>query len=176
MTQHQISLILTFAAVLAYIVQICLVPFKTKKIMAQIGSLFMPLDNGTKTRVILLFVVSALVIAVVPFRNFAVWISAVLLLCGLFGENFAVKEACGLGKAGIYENGIISGNICIFFEEIYSFPTFAYEDKPDTYEVDWQTIQIMKNDNSSAVLVFDSKEKRQAAVAKILELHPEFKK
>ena len=172
---RKITLILTIAALLLYIAQLLTIPLRKKRISARAGNLVLPLANGSSAKVIGILFVCLLVILALPLRNFAPWISVVLLICALFGENFAIKELSGIGKAGIYENGIISGTGIVFFDEVFSFPTFSYENDADTVMVDRQTLQVMKKDNSKISIVFESKEKREEAVKTILELHPEFK-
>jgi len=172
MTEHNLSLIFTLLAGVVFALQIISVPLRKKNLAKKGGKLVMPLENGSIVRILTIFIISALIIALVPLRNFAAWISAVLLLCALFGENFAVKDLCAFGKAGIYENMIVTGPNAILFDDIFSLPTLAYENDPDTVMVDKQNIQVITKNNSTITLIFESEEIRETVLKKLLELRP----
>ena len=171
MNQNLLYTFVLFSGIV-FVAQIVSIPFRKKSISKKGGSLLMPLENGSIVRVITIFVICALIIVLVPLRNFALWISAVLIFCALLGENFAVKDLCALGKAGIYENMIVTGPNVVYFDDIFSFPTLAYENDPETSMVDKQYLQVMRKNNSTVTLIFESEEKREAALRKILELRP----
>ncbi|MBQ3670429.1 MAG: hypothetical protein II921_02995 [Treponema sp.] len=172
MNQHQLTLILTCIAGITFIAQIVSIPFRKKRLTEKSGNLVMPLENTSPARIVAVIALCAAIIALVPLKQFALWICAVILLAALLGENFAIKEACTTGRSGIYENVIVLGTNIIFFDDIFSLPTLAYENDSDTVMVDRQSLQVMKKDNTNATLVFESQETRESAVAAILKLRP----
>lgn len=168
------TFLIVVTAAMVYLAILCSIPFRTKNALFNAGKLLLPLKNGAKFKVIAMFILSALVIAVIPLRNFAFYIQAVIALAALFATNMAAREAAGLGRAGIYENTIISSMSVLPFDDILSIPTIAYENDPETTGVDKTVIQLIRKSNSATVLLtFENEEKRQEALQVILKQKPE---
>lgn len=172
MAEHQVPVVLSCVAGVVFVAQIVLIPFRKRRLARSAGRLVMPLENTSPAHVCAAFVLCAAIVALTPFRDFSPLVRAVLLLCALFGERFAANEALALGRAGVYENAIVSGTNAVFFDDIFSLPTLAYEDDPDTTMVDRQTLQIMKKNKSTVTLVFGSEKTRAEALAAVLGLRP----
>lgn len=163
-------------AAVVMITMIATIPLRRKKILENAGKLLLPLQNGVPIKVIGLFVLSFLILAVIPLRNFALYIQVIFALVAIFAARFSAQEAAGIGKAGIYENIIISGTYVIEFDDILSLPTVAYEDDPETFGVDKTTLEIIrKKDASTVLLIFENEEKRKEALQTILKIRPELK-
>lgn len=171
-----ITYIIVGIASLALIAIMATIPHKRKQILQKAGNLICPLQNGVSYKVVALFILSILILIVIPMRNFALYIQVVFAAVAVFAGRMAAQEAIGLGKAGVYENLIISGTYVVPFDEILSLPTLAYEDDPETHGVDKTTLEIIREkDASSVLLIFESEEKRQEAVQAILKIRPELK-
>jgi len=152
------------------------IPFRTKKALNNAGKLLHPLTNGVPIKVVGLFILSALILVVIPMRNFAVYIQVIFVLVSLISARMAAQEAAGLGHAGIYENVIISSMAVLPFDDILSIPTLSYEDDPETAGVDKTTIELIRKSNAATVLLtFENEEKRQEALKTILQVRPELK-
>lgn len=176
MTDKTITFIIVGTALAVLIAIIATIPFRKKKVLENAGKLLLPLQNGVSYKIVALFMLSILILAVLPMRNFALHIQIVFALVSLFAATMASKEAIGLGKAGIYENLIISGTYIVDFDDILSLPTIAYEDDPKTYGVDKTTLEIIrKKDAATVLLLFENEEKRKEAVEMILKIRPELK-
>ena len=67
---------------------------------------------------------------------------------------------------------LISGTSALLWSDIISLPTLAYEDDPDTTQVDKRTLRIITDKSGEQLILFASEEERAAAVAKILALVP----
>jgi len=176
MTEKTITILIVALGAAAYLGILLSIPFRTKKAMADAGKMLLPLKNGLPFKVVCLFLLAALIIAVIPMRNFAFYIQAIFVLAALMAARMGAQEAAGIGHAGIYENTIISGTYVVRFDDILAIPTLAYEDDPDTVNVDKTTIEIIrKSDAQTVVLIFESEEKRQEAVQTILKIRPDLK-
>ncbi len=175
MDHKTLTYILTAAAAIAYAGLLISIPLRRNKILKAAGQLLFPLENGLTYRVIGIFVIAAGIIALIPLRNFAIYISVILFLCAILATELGVRESVGLGKAGIYKNMIISGTNAIPLNEIYSLPTLAYEDDPETTMLDKRTLEIITNKGTKVILVFSTEDIRQKAVAQILQELPGLK-
>lgn len=176
MTEKTITILIVALGAAAYLGILLSIPFRTKKAMADAGKMLLPLKNGIPFKVVCLFLLAALIIAVIPMRNFAFYLQVVFALVALMAARMGAQEAARIGHAGIYENTIISGTYVVRFDDILAIPTLAYEDDPDTVNVDKTTIEIIrKTDAQTVLLLFDSEEKRQEAVQTILKIRPDLK-
>lgn len=176
MTDKTITFIIAGVALAVLIAIIATIPLRKKRILEKAGKLLLPLQNGVSYKVITLFMLSLLIVAVIPLRNFALHLQIIFALVSIIAATMGAKEASGLGKAGIYENLIISGTYVIPFEDILSLPTVAYEDAPETYGVDKTTLEIIRESDAARVLLlFENEEKRTEALQAILKIRPELK-
>ncbi|WP_294429678.1 hypothetical protein [uncultured Treponema sp.] len=163
------------AALIAYIVILCSIPRRRKKIFSQAGECVMPLKVPSSKKWVWIAVLAFILILVVPLRNFGWFINVVLLGTALFAAELAAREASGVGKAGIYENMLISGTSSVLWSEVYSLPTLAYENDPETTQVDFKTLRIIMQNGTEQLIVFESEEERAKAVEEILRLAPKLK-
>lgn len=176
MDEKTITLIIVATAALMYVWILATIPFRAKKALSDTGKLLLPLKNGMPLKVIFLFILAALIIAVIPMRNFALYLQVIFALAALVASRMGAQEAAGIGRAGIYENTIIFGTYVVPFDDILAIPTLAYEDDPDTVNVDKTTIEIIRKSTAATViLIFDDEEKRNEAVQVILKIRPDLK-
>ncbi|MCR4823650.1 MAG: hypothetical protein K5873_12355 [Treponema sp.] len=163
------------AALLAYIGILASIPYRRKKIIKQAGNCLMPLKKASSKKWIAIAVMAFILILIVPLRNFGWMVNIVLLGAALFASELAAREAGGAGKAGIYEHMLISGTEALLWSDILSLPTLAYEDDPETTQVDFTTLRVITNKGSELVIMFDSEEERKAAVQLILKIEARLK-
>lgn len=162
-------------ALLGYIAILASIPFRRKKIFSQAGKCIFPLKNLPSKKWIAIAVMAFILILVVPLRNFGWMVNIVLLGAALFATELAAREAGGAGKAGIYENMLISNTDAVLWSDILSLPTLAYENDPDTTQVDFKTLRVITNQGKELNIIFDSEEEREKAVEEILRLAPKLK-
>ena len=163
------------AALLGYIGILCSIPHRRKKIFAQAGSCLKPLKVASSKKWIAIAAAGFILILVVPLRNYSWFVNIVLFGAALFATEIAAREASGCGKAGIYENMLVSGTNALLWSDILSLPTLAYENDPETTQVDFKTLRVITNKGTEIQILFSSEEERKAAVEKILELAPNLK-
>ena len=151
------------------------IPARRKRVLAAAGACVMPLRVASSKKWVAIAVVAALVLLVVPLRNFGWLVNVVLLATSLLAAEIAAREAAGCGKAGIYQHLLISGTSAIRYCDIAALPTLAYEDDPDTTQVDKSALRVLTEDGGEQLILFSSEEERAAAVAALLELEPRLK-
>lgn len=160
------------AALVGFIAILCTIPYRRKKIIAQAGSCLMPLKVKRSKKWVAIAVATFILILIVPLRNYGWFVNIVLLGVALVATEIAARDASGSGKAGIYENMLISGTNAILWAEILSLPTLAYENDPETTQVDFKTLRIILKNGSENQILFESEEERKEAVDLILKLAP----
>ena len=160
------------AALLGFIGILCTIPHRRKKIVAQAGSCLMPLKVKSSKKWVAIAVAAFILILVVPLRNYGWFVNIVLLGVALVATEIAAREASGSGKAGIYEKMLISGTNAVLWEDILSLPTLAYENDPETTQVDFKTLRVILKNGIENQILFESEEERKQAVELILKLAP----
>lgn len=163
------------AALLGYIAILCTIPHRRKKIFSQAGACVMSLKVAPSKKWVAIAVLAFILIAIVPLRNFGWFINIVLLGAALFATELAAREASGIGKAGIYENMLISGTNAVLWNEILSLPTLAYENDEETTQVDFKALRVLTKNGAEQIIYFENEEERAKAVETILKLAPELK-
>ncbi|MBP3773213.1 MAG: hypothetical protein J6I53_11075 [Treponema sp.] len=162
-------------ALLGYIGILSSVPHRRKKIIAQAGALLMPLSVPSSRKWIGIAVLALILILVVPLRNYGWAVNVVLLGTALVAAEIAAREGSGCGKAGIYEKMLVSGTAALFWKDVISLPTLAYENDPETTDVDFKTLRLILSNGNEQLVLFSSEEERQAAVELILKIAPHLK-
>ena len=162
-------------ALLGYIAILCTIPHRRKKIFSQAGACVMSLKVAPSKKWVAIAVLAFILIAIVPLRNFGWFINIVLLGAALFATELAAREAAGTGKAGIYENMLISGTNAVLWNEILSLPTLAYENDEETTQVDFKALRVLTKNGAEQIIYFENEEERAKAVETILKLAPELK-
>lgn len=132
----------------------------------------MKLKVASSKKWLAIAVAAFILLLVVPLRNYSWFVNIVLLATALVATEIAAREASGCGKAGIYENMLISGTAALLWNDILSLPTLAYENDPETTQVDFKTLRIITNKGSEIQILFSSEEERKTAVETILKLVP----
>lgn len=163
------------SALLAYIGILASISFRRKKVFSQAGKCLLPLKVASSKKWVAIAVAAFILILVVPLRNYGWAINLILLGTALVATEIAAREAAGCGKAGIYENMLISGTAAILWSDVYSLPTLSYENDPETTQVDFKTLRVLSNSGAEQLILFESEEERAKAVALILELVPRLK-
>jgi len=162
-------------ALVAYIAILSSIPLRRKKILKSAGKCLMSLPELTSKKWLGIAIMAGILIVIVPLRNFGIFISGVLLGAGLLAAELAARQALGSGKAGIYENMLISETSAVLWSDILSLPTLAYENDPETSQVDRSSLRILTQKGEEKLILFSSEEERQKAVELILKLAPSLK-
>ncbi|WP_407426620.1 hypothetical protein [Treponema sp.] len=162
-------------ALAGYIVILSSIPYRRKKIFAQSGNLIMPLSVKSSKKWAAIAVMAFILILIVPLRNYGWFVNIVLLGAALFAVEIAAREAGGIGKAGIYQNMLVSGTSALLWSDILSFPTLAYENDEETTQVDFKTLRVIAKNGAEHLILFESEEERSKAVETILNLAPDLK-
>ena len=159
----------------SYIVILCTIPFRRKKILREAGKLILPLNVKSSKKWIAIAVATFILLLVVPLRNYSWFVNIVLLLTALVATEISAREASGSGKGGIYEKMLISGTSAVFWSEVYSLPTLSYENDEETTQVDFKTLRVLMNDGRENLILFSNEEERKLALETILKLVPRLK-
>ncbi|MBQ9205594.1 MAG: hypothetical protein IJ158_02650 [Treponema sp.] len=162
-------------ALLGYIVILCTIPYRRKKIFAQAGALVFPLKAKPSKKWVVIAVMAFILILIVPLRNYGWFVNLVLLAAALFATEIAAREAAGIGKVGIYTHMLVSGTSAVLWSDIFSLPTLAYENDAETTQVDFKTLRVITKNGTEQLILFESEEERSQAVAQILQLAPHLK-
>ena len=163
------------AALLAYIGILCTIPHRRKNISVRAGACLLPLKASASKKWIAIAVTGFILLLVVPLRNYGWFVNIVLLATALLATEIAAREAGGCGKAGIYQNMLISGTNAILWSDILSLPTLAYENDPETTQVDFKILRVILKDGRENQILFENEEERNKAVEEILRLEPRLK-
>lgn len=163
------------AALIAYIGILCSIPRRRRRIFAQAGALVMPLSLPSSRKWVAIAVLAFILILIVPLRNFGWFVNIVLHGTALVAAELSAREAAGSGKAGIYENMLVSGTSAVLWSDMLSLPTLAYENDPETTQVDFKTLRVITNSGAEQQILFESEEERKKAVEVILRLAPHLK-
>lgn len=162
-------------AFLGFVAILCTIPHRRKKIFSESGELVLPLKAAPSKKWVAIAVLAFLLILVVPLRNYGWFVNIVLLGAALFATEIAAREAAGIGKAGIYKNMLVSRTSAVLWSEILSLPTLAYENDPETTQVDFKTLRVLTKNGAEQLILFESEEERAKAVEVILTLAPNLK-
>ena len=160
------------AALIGYILILCSIPHRRRKILSRAGKRVMPLSVPSSRKWVVTAVLAFVLILIVPLRNFGWFVNVVLLGAALFASEIAAREAGGCGKAGIYENMLVSGTSAVLWSDILSLPTLAYENDEETTQVDFKMLRVILTDGREQMILFESEEERSRAVTEILKLAP----
>ena len=158
---------------LGYIGILCSIPRRRKKIFSQAGNLVLALKAKSSKKWLAIAIFALALVLLLPF--FGWFVNFILFGTALFATELAAREASGIGKAGIYENMLISGTDAVLWSDVYSLPTLAYENDPDTTQVDFKTLRVILNSGKENLILFESEEERKNAVETILRLAPQLK-
>jgi hypothetical protein len=147
-------------------------PRRIKKSAAAAGSCVLKLKGINSKRWILIVILTAVLIALTALISLGLFVDCIICMCALLATELSVREAVSMNRAGIYEHMIISGSHAVPYDTVKILPTLAYEDDPDTTDVNKSTLKIITTDGASSVLIFSSEQERAAAVKTMLELVP----
>lgn len=163
------------AAFVCYVAIMISIPVRTKKLRKNAGEQRLALKNTSSAKWILLAVIAAAVIFVIPLRDMGTFVNVILLGTALIAAEMAAREAANRGMTGVYQEAIVVGGQTIFFADIESLPTLAYEDDPES-DGDYKTsLRIIRRNGTETTLVFADEEDRTNAVQMILNLVPRLK-
>lgn len=162
-------------ALLGYIVILCTIPHRRKKILREAGKLILPLNVKSSKKWIAIAFFAFILILVVPLRNYGWFVNIILLATAIVATEIAAREAGGSGKAGIYEKMLVSGTTSLLWDNIYSLPTLAYENDEETTQVDFKSLRLLLNNGQESLILFSSEDERKKALETILNLAPHLK-
>ncbi len=170
-----VNILIFFVSVAIFLFFIFSIPMRRKSLFLRAGKCLLSLPSPSLKKIVGIFVVCALIIALLPLQRFALYIQIILALSCILGAHFASREAISFSRFGIYENAIILGNDTIFYDEINLFPTLAYENDAETTSVDKSSLQIILKNGQKKELAFENEEVRKNVLDVILSIRPEFK-
>lgn len=172
---NKITLAVTAAAAVVYAVLIASIPFRIKKIDREKGALLMQLKSEPPFRNIAVLVIAALLIGIVPFRNFALYLGLIFDATALLAAWMSVKEIASSGRNGVFENMIISETTAICYDDILSLPTVSYENDEETTQVDFRILEVIPKKGRKIQLIFPDETTRNTALEFILKQCPRLK-
>lgn len=148
---------------------------RRKFVTLNAGDLLLKLPGNVPLKDIVIFIVCLAMIVIVPFRNFAFYLNVVFILVALIAEEMAVRDLMIANNAGVYSKKVLYGTYSIFFEEIELLPTIAYEDDPETTQVDKRWLKIILKNGNQIEFGFETAEERNKVVEVILQQEPRLK-
>lgn len=172
---NTMTLALSGASLVAYAVIMISIPSRTRKLRQNAGQQFLPLQAASSAKWVLIAIFSAALIVIVPFRDMGLFVNVILLLTALIAAELAAREAANRGMSGVYKDAIVCGSQTIYFNNIASLPTLAYENDPDTTGNYKTSLNIILQNGNETTLVFADEKERTEAVKTILELVPRLK-
>lgn len=170
MDSTKITLIMTIVCAAVYVLMVASIPVKIKRLKKEAGDVLLNISGTNVLKAIGVLLFGALLIAVVPMRNFPVYLSAVFLGVALIAANMAVNETANSKLNGVYSNMIISQSQAIKYDDIESLPTLAYENDEETTMVDFASLEILLKDGRKTQLVFADETERAQVVQTILSV------
>lgn len=172
---NTITIGLCAAGLVCYAAILISIPVRTKKLRQNAGEQCLALKNTSGAKWILIALFAAAIICVLPFRDMGFFVDAVMIGAALIATELASREAANRGMAGVYREAIVVGTQIVYFKNIESLPTLAYENDPDS-DGDYKTsLKIIQRDGKEIMLVFADEEDRANAVETLLELMPGLK-
>ncbi|WP_147615211.1 hypothetical protein [Treponema pectinovorum] len=169
---ENLKIFITVVAYCIFAFLILRIPFEIKRLKKECGKIKMELKSDFPIRSYAIFAVCAALIGIIPFRNFALYISVVFICTALIATALASRQVANSKMNGIFENMIISDTTAIKYEQILCLPTLAYEKDEDTSQVDFRLLEILPKKGSKITLVFPNEETRNKALDAILKECP----
>lgn len=170
MDQNVIVVIISY---ILYILTFVSIPIRKNLVMKETGKLIYSFSQKIGTRVILIDVFSAVLIAL-AFLNYSnPVIRFILAACGVMGAFISTNDIIYKPMYGIYENGIISAEKYIRFEDIITFPVLNLPaDELKDYPPN--PLVLSTKTRGEVLIYFDSDEQSEIVQKKIFENHPEY--
>lgn len=166
MDTKKLMLIATYA-ILAVI--LAGMPSRSKKIMADAGSLKMAVKNKPKISFIIIFIAVLILPFVVLFRDYSLLYTVMFCLISIMGSYITARDACLWGHYGVYENCVIAGGICVKYDDIVTFPILNLPlEEQENY--DQANLVISTKSKGNLNMVFSSAEECKAAAEIVREL------
>jgi len=172
---NAVTIGLCAVAFVGYLVILGSIPLRTKKLQKNAGERCLVLKNTSSAKWILIALIAAVIIGILPFRDMGLFVDAVMLGVALIATEIAAREAANRGMAGVYTKAIVAGGQTVYFMNIESLPTLAYENDPDSDGNYKTSLNIIQRNGNETTLVFYDEEDRENAVQTILELVPRLK-
>ena len=106
----------------------------------------------------LIIVLSIVMLAVLYFREYALYMVIILHITALLALEMSTRELLYRSKSGIYTDFIIVEGRKILKTDFYALPTLAYETDVNN------TLEVVTENKGTILLVFADTEERQRAV------------
>ncbi|MBQ0050950.1 MAG: hypothetical protein KBT11_02670 [Treponema sp.] len=148
---------------------------RSKFVALNAGKQLMKLPGEVSLKSIVIFVVAAALIAIVPLRNFAPYLNVIFVAAALIATEMAAREMMVSKNAGVYEKKILYGAYSYFYDEIELLPTLAWEDDPETTQVDKRFLKIILKNGTQVEFGFETEEMRNQAVQLMIQQAPRLK-
>lgn len=168
----KLSIFMTVAGYCVFAFLIGRIPLEVKKLKKDCGERKMQLKSEVPMRSYAIFAICAVLIGVVPFRNFAPYMAVIFIATALIATYIAAKQVANSSMNGIFENMIITDTTAIKYEQILSLPTLAYEKDEDTSQVDFRLLEVLPKKGAKITLVFPDEQVRNRALEAILKECP----
>ncbi len=173
-------------AVFCFVILTFSIPVRQKKITERCGKCLMPLRRAksaaekssvenfstiaNSSKIISMFFVCILVVAVTFFRRLGSVGTSVICAAAVLAFELAVRNYLLLKNSGIYEKGIYLQHPFILYEEIQSIPALLWEDADISEKLDFQI--VMKN-SANINLIFQNTEEARTVLNQIKKIRPD---
>jgi len=167
------NVIVVIVAYVLYGLSFASIPMRKKQVVRETGKLVYSFGQKIGTRVLLIDVFSAALIAL-AFLNYSNPIIRFILAgCGVMGAFISTNDIIYKPLYGVYENGIISTEKYIKFDDIITFPVLNL---PAEEQKDYpkNPLVLSTKTRGEVLIYFDSNEQSEVIQKVIFENHPEY--
>lgn len=100
----------------------CGMPLQQKKILKSAGNCVYSFAHFDKTKTILIYIFSFVLITLVSLKLFSLFAKIVLELCAIIGLYISIRESNFAKISGVYDKGIICSEGFFLFDDILTLP------------------------------------------------------
>lgn len=145
------------------------IPFRAKKIMSRAGEKKLSVRNRVKLTFVIIYVLCFALPLVLLFREFSVLYNIAFCLVSVLGAEVTTRDACVTGKYGVYENCVIAGGMCVFYDDIVVFPVLELPEE-EQKDFDGANLVISTKSKGNVDMPFANETECKAAIKVIREL------
>lgn len=169
------KLIISILGGVAYLILFASFFVRRKYVTLNAGKLLLKLPGNVSAKDIVIFIFAAAMIAAILLRNFALYLDVMFVAIALLAEEIAIRDLMVSNNAGVYEKKILFGTYSFFYDEIEMFPTLAYEDDPETTNVDKRFLKVILKNGKQVDFGFNDENLRNQVVQTVLSVEPRLK-
>ncbi len=170
-------LLMNIISILAIVICAATIPLQEKKIKSSFGECIVPFLRKKSKLLIPVIVFSVLVIALQFFREFQLYINAVLDVAAFLAVFISGRDFILQKNAGLYNSALICDGRIIKKSDVVALPTLEYEESEefkkekesdefsaDAYETAMKSLKVVTNSHGTFFVGFSSMEERAKAV------------